>query len=544
MFSFAFDKLLDAILSANAIDLVAGLAAIWALRMAYIANRKTLKTTRLRGPPSPSILFGADKSILESPDSVAVYEAWYKEYGAVYEIPMVLGQRRTILCDPKALAHFFSRDSSSYGLTPATKVALAKSVGKGVLWADGEIHRRQRKSLAPAFNSASIRKLTPVFYDASHKLKTAWEAIIDADGSGSAIIEIQNWMNHTSLDSIGLAGFAYDFASLDGKKGPVSSALEAFGASKPSSIRIRLLLLMRRFPVLFNLPTYGNGLLNELHKVTADISKTLFERAKREKEGHLDGKEDSSVTGLLIKTEDAETNTYLTGEEVIAQMMTLLVAGYETTAITMTWALLELARHPEIQKKLREEILAFDGEPTYDQFFKGFPYFDAVVHEIFRLHPAVPEMIRVAKEDDIIPLSQPVHTKSGEVVHDLFVPRGAFVGIPIIFINRSDTLWGADAKDFRPERWLETNGITKQAQELQGYRHLLTFGDGPKTCLGKLFAIIEVKTVLWVVVKNFVLEMKDGPDTQVANGQGILPRPSIVGEAGTEIPLRVKRYDG
>jgi len=63
----------------------------------------------------------------------------------------------------------------------------------------------------------------------------------------------------------------------------------------------------------------------------------------------------------------------------------------------MTWALIELARHPDIQKRLREEILSFDGEPTYDQISKDFPYFDAVVHEIFRLHPAAPEMARMVQ---------------------------------------------------------------------------------------------------------------------------------------------------
>ena len=63
----------------------------------------------------------------------------------------------------------------------------------------------------------------------------------------------------------------------------------------------------------------------------------------------------------------------------------------------MTWALIELARHPDIQKRLREEILSFDGEPTYDQISKDFPYFDAVVHEIFRLHPSVPDLPRMVQ---------------------------------------------------------------------------------------------------------------------------------------------------
>ena len=86
-----------------------------------------------------------------------------------------------------------------------------------------------------------------------------------------------------------------------------------------------------------------------------------------------------------------------------------------------------------------------------------------------------------------------MRTKSGDVAHNIFVARGTLLTVPITFINRSDALWGPDAKQFRPERWLEPDGIAPQARELQGYRHILTFGDGPKMCLGKLFAIAEVK---------------------------------------------------
>ena len=94
--------------------------------------------------------------------------------------------------------------------------------------------------------------------------------------------------------------------------------------------------------------------------------------------------------------------------------MNLLVAGYQTTAskcahrsitlvpdayilATLTWALLELALHPDVQRKLREEILTFDEEPTYDQLSKDFPYLDAVLHEVFRLHPSSSTFPRMVK---------------------------------------------------------------------------------------------------------------------------------------------------
>ena len=98
-----------------------------------------------------------------------------------------------------------------------------------------------------------------------------------------------------------------------------------------------------------------------------------------------------------------------------------------------------------------------------------------------------------AIEDDIIPLSEPVYTKSGDLVDRIAVTSGTQICIPTTCINRSTAIWGPDAKAFLPGRWLEEGAIPKAVQEVQGYRHLLTFVDGPRTCLGRGFAVAEFK---------------------------------------------------
>ena len=102
-----------------------------------------------------------------------------------------------------------------------------------------------------------------------------------------------------------------------------------------------------------------------------------------------------------------------------------------------------------------------------------------------------------AIEDDVIPLSEPVHTKSGELVDRLTIAKDTLVTVSMESMNRSTAMWGQDAKTFRPSRWLEdANGqdeIPAKAKEIQGHRHLLTFVDGPRTCLGKNFAVAELK---------------------------------------------------
>ena len=96
--------------------------------------------------------------------------------------------------------------------------------------------------------------------------------------------------------------------------------------------------------------------------------------------------------------------------------------------------------------------------------------------------------------DDTLPLTHPVRTASGEVVDSIFVAKGTVVRIPIIGVNMSEELWGNDVGKFDPKRWLvNEGGGGPRSAEIQGYKHLLTFGNGPRMCLGRNFAVTEIK---------------------------------------------------
>ncbi|KAI6152769.1 cytochrome P450 [Pisolithus thermaeus] len=511
--------------SITLIDVAAVIATIWALRGAFRVARRTLRTTRLRGPPRTDFVFGLSKQVIESTDNAALYEAWAGKYGVVYEVPTTLGGRKIMLSDPRALTHFFSKEAWSYVLTDETKLVIRRIFGPGIMWAQGEDHKRQRKSLTPAFSQAAIGKFTPIFYDSAHKVKVAWDTMIETSGSDNIVVKVQNWMNHISLDSIGLACFSHDFGSLDGKPAPVAEAFDTVASSSMrSAVDIGLFLLSEVFPFLAYLPTPRIKSLLEMRRTMEDISKKLLARIKKEKEGILDGKEESSIIGMLMKANDSNSDLQSPPGEVLAQMKILLAAG--------------------IQNKLRQELLAFGEEPTYKQLQSNLPYLDAVVHEILRVHPPVPDLTRVAVENDIIPVSESVITKSGEVVNSISIAPGTRIGIPISAINKSISIWGSDAKVFQPERWLKEDGIPRKAQDIQAYRHLLSFADGPKICIGKGFALTEFKVVMSVLVRNFVFELRDGHNTRVEHVMGLLPRPKIVGEQGIDVPLRVRRYEG
>ncbi|KAG1729368.1 cytochrome P450 [Suillus lakei] len=531
--------------SVGAFNVACSFAVLWASIKVLRALRWRLKTTQLRGPPRTSFIYGVSHDLMSSKDSPAMYEHWATEYGVAYMIPSVLGLTKIALCDPRAIAHFYARETWTYLQTPLSLMMIETSIGRGIIWSQGENHRRQRKALTPAFSNAAIRKLASVFYDSAYKAKSAWETAIESSKDGNAVIEVQNWMNHISLDTIGITGFSHDFGSLDGKRASVTEVFDSFGNNqKASAVNQVFVLLASAFPIILKIPTKRTVLLKKLGVTMGEISNDLLIRSRQEKDvnsSKID--EEKSIIGLLIKSESQDAELHLSEEEVVAQMKSLLLAGYETTSISLTWALIELSQHPDIQTKLREELLAFGADPTYDQLKTDLPYLDGVVHEILRLHPAVPESIRYAAADDVIPLSEPVCTESGEMTDSISIAKGTLITIPTASINRSSAIWGPDAKEFKPDRWLTEDGISGKAKEVQGHRHLLTFLDGPRTCLGKDFAIAEFKTVLSVLVKNFVFEMRDGLDTPVEPVRGILPRPRVVGEDGIGVPLRVRRYE-
>ncbi|KAJ7580805.1 cytochrome P450, partial [Mycena floridula] len=130
--------------------------------------------------------------------------------------------------------------------------------------------------------------------------------------------------------------------------------------------------------------------------------------------------------------------------------------------------------------------------------------------------------------NDIVPLSSPITTRDGQVVSSVSIPKGALVVVPVRAINTSEMFWGPDAEEFRPERWLESESDSG-ANDIQSYRHILTFITRPRECLGKTFALTEFKSVLSVIIRNYILEFPDGPKTKVGQWRGLIAKPNVEG---------------
>ncbi|KAJ7683554.1 cytochrome P450 [Mycena rosella] len=479
-----------------------------------IFNRNA-QGTKLNGPPPDSWFFGVSRKITQSTDAGLLFQEWAAKYGPVFQVPIAFRGRRTILCDPKAVNHFYSMERSVYAKSGLARAVISNLFGRGLVWAEGESHKRQRKALTPAFSNASIRRLTSVFFDSSHK----------------AIL--------FRLDSIGIAGFSHDFRTLDGEYSAVAAAFDSLSFEGTGLLSGLVLILGIQFPFLAHLPTARNRIMGNLRKTMSVIADELLEKTRREKKSHVtDETADRSVIGLILKAAEDDAELHMNETEVVAQVRNL------PTDISLTWTLIELAKKPETQAKLREELVQFGvADPTWDQLVSNLPYLDAVVLEILRLHPPVGETTREAIVDDVVPLGELITTASGEVVDSIAVAKGSIVTVSIRCMNRSEVFWGPNAKEFEPERWLTLNDDHLRAKEIQGHRHLITFIDGPRTCLGKSFALAEFKAALSVIIKNFTFEFPGGPETEIGTHRAIIPRPKVVGQPGANVPLKVRRAD-
>jgi cytochrome P450 len=191
-------------------------------------------------------------------------------------------------------------------------------------------------------------------------------------------------------------------------------------------------------------------------------------------------------------------------ENLVDQLMTFLAAGHETTASAMTWALYLLAKHPEVQARLRAEIrehLPPLGDSSNDAIavssvdIDRMPYLNAVANEVLRYFSPVPMTLRSAACDTSI---------QGQ-----FVPKGTQIMLVPWAINKSEALWGDDALSFNPDRWMPKSDADKRAASggaTSNYA-FMTFLHGPRSCIGQSFAKAEFACLLAAWVGRFDMEL-------------------------------------
>ncbi|KAF8191593.1 cytochrome P450 [Mycena galopus ATCC 62051] len=524
---------------------VAGSLAVYALyqifKLVYQEFNSPLKS--LPGPKSAHPFYGNLRDIWKAENSV-LHEEWVREYGSTLKYKGFFGLTRLYTTDTKALNHFLT-NSYIYQKPAPARYNLSRVVGPGVLVTEGDVHRQQRKIMNPAFGAPQVRELTGIFVQKSVELRDIWASKTTNSG-GTARVDVFTWLGKATLDVIGLAGkfgFNYNFNSLASEK---RSELElAFTASFQAGQRTNPVRILQAWiPALRFIRTDVDRIIDNSQAVMRKIGLQLLQESKDEmaQSGTFEKGRSRDLLSLLVKAntaKDLPASQRLSDEDVLAQVPTFLVAGHETTSAGTTWALFALTQNLAAQTRLRNELLTIETDnPTMDAL-NSLSYLDCVVRETLRLHAPVPSTVRVATQDDIVPLSQPLTDIHGTVHESLRVTKGQTIMIPILAMNRDPAIWGPDSMEFIPERW--ESEISNSLPGVWG--HMLSFLGGPRACIGYRFSLVEMKALLFTLVRAFEFELAV-PLGDIGKKSSIVQRPIIRSDpaAGNQMPLLIKPY--
>ncbi|TAJ74525.1 MAG: cytochrome P450 [Phenylobacterium sp.] len=440
-------------------------------------------------PEAPLPYFHALWKLLDNP-----IEAWPR---AVYEEPFYQrgDERQTFLyaADPAMLKDILLDKVEAFPKDWMFDRVTKPALGEGLLTAQGEHWRWQRRAAAPGFRPDNVAAMTSAMVQAAEAALARWR-----DRGEGARLDIATEMTGITfqviLDTMLSGGEGIDVPVAAQK---ITDYLETLGKITPAD--------------LLQWPTWTRVALAPRGHRAMVYLKAMVDRmvARRRVEAQRD-----DLVDLLMRAQDPETGRRMNDVLLRDNLLTFIGAGHETTALALTWSLYLLGRDPGTAARVRAEIarVAGDASLTHQQV-EQLTFTRQVIQEAMRLYPSLPLMSRMCAED----------TEAGG--HP--VRKGTFVFIPIYALHRHRRLW-RDPDAFDPDRF---------APDESAGRHrfaYLPFGGGPRVCIGQTFALIEAVAILATLVRGATLE----PDP----GHRIRPvmRVSMRPQGGMPMTLRLR----
>ncbi len=387
--------------------------------------------------------------------------------------PMVSGRtgvRWHMLMDPKAIRDVLLERLDDYPKSNVTKNLLEPAIGDSMFIAEGAHWRWQRRAAAPVFTHRNVTNLGPVMTAAAETASARVAAV-----AGHRAIDMAAEMVAATFDVISAVTFA-DGAGFD--RAAVHRAIDGYIAEAGRVSILDVLGLPNWIPRPGRLLSAG-GLRAMKQMADASIE------ARR---GGT-GPDVPDLLDLLLAGEDPETKRRMSTAELRDNLLTFIVAGHETTALTLGWALYLCAFDPDQQALARDEARAVLGDRAATAAdLPALPRIRAIVDEALRLYPPAGIISRTAQKPD---------TLGGREIR-----AGDTVMIPIYALHRNALLWD-DPDAFRPERFLGAK------PERYAY---LPFGDGPRICIGASFALQEAVIILATLLARFRFAPVPGRD--------------------------------
>ncbi|CAG7607854.1 Bifunctional cytochrome P450/NADPH--P450 reductase 1 [Paenibacillus solanacearum] len=389
------------------------------------------------------------------------------EFGPIFRFES-FGRSVLIVSGPDLVADVCDESRFDKGIGHIRKVrdfagdGLFTSLTKEPNW------RKAHQILMPAFSQQAMKGYHGMMLDIALQLVQKW-ARLNPDET----IDVPEDMTRLTLDTIGLCGFNYRFNSYY-RETPnpfivsmVRALDEAMHYGNRLPIQNKLMIKTKR--------QYER----DIQSMFSVVDKIIADRKASGDQGETD------LLSRMLHAKDPETGERLDDENIRYQIITFLIAGHETTSGLLSFATYYLLKHPDVLSKAyaeADEVLT-DPLPTYEQVLR-LKYIRMILNESLRLWPTAPQFNLFAKQDTTIAGKYPI-------------AKGGGVSVLIPQLHRDKGVWGADAEQFRPERFENPKNVPAHAYK--------PFGNGQRACIGMQFALHEATLVLGMILKQFQL---------------------------------------
>jgi cytochrome P450 len=387
-----------------------------------------------------------------------------------------------VVIHPDDVDYVFRANHRNFIKDKGTRTLLADVLGQGLVTSDGELWRRQRRLAQPAFQLDQIQKYSMVMVDFAARMLDGWRPGETRD--------VHADMMRLTLEIVAQTLFS---ASVGKNAGRVATAMEALMKywAGPGAV----------FRWWKYVPTPGSL---RFRRAVRDLDSLILDTvAERRAAGG--GPEDLLSRYLHARDEDGSA---MSDKQLRDEMVTLLLAGHETTAVALSFCFYLLARHPEVDARLAaelDEVLA--GDRPGVEHLPRLRYTDWVVKEAMRLYPPVPNVGREAVEECEI--------------GGYRIPKGAQIALMQWITHRDKRWYGEDAEEFRPERW--DNDLAKRLPRCAYF----PFVAGPRVCIGQHFAMMEAVLILASVAARFRLTLLPGHKLRILPSVTLRPKGGI-----------------
>lgn len=406
----------------------------------------------------------------------------------------------TVTCDPKNLEHILKNRFDNYPKGPTWQAAFHDLLGDGIFNSDGDTWLFQRKTAALEFTTRTLRQAMARWVSRAIKLRFC--PILETAQLEGKPVDFQDLLLRLTFDNICGLTFGKDPQTLSPGLPENSFALAFDRATEATLQRFILPEVVWKL-----MKTLGLGMESTLSKSLGHIDEYLtniIETRKQELQSQRQGGSGIPHDDLLsrfMKKKESYSEEFL---QHVA--LNFILAGRDTSSVALSWFFWSVIQNPNVEEKIIAEICTvlmetrgndtskWVQEPLVFEEVDRLIYLKAALSETLRLYPSVPEDSKHVVADDILP--------SGT-----FVPKGSSITYSIYSTGRMKFIWGDDCLEFKPERWLSSDGSKFEVHD--SYR-FVAFNAGPRICLGKDLAYLQMKSIAAAVLLRHRLMVVPG----------------------------------